>query len=72
LKLTATIKPNSKKNEVTWTGENTITIRVTVPPIEGKANEKVIELLSDFFRKPKRLISIVAGFKSKTKIIEID
>jgi uncharacterized protein YggU (UPF0235/DUF167 family) len=44
---------------------------VNVPPVEGKANEKVVELLSDFFKKPKRCVSIITGFRGKIKIIEI-
>jgi hypothetical protein len=47
-------------------------IRVTVPPIEGKANEKVIEILAEYFNKPKRSISIISGIKGRNKIIEVE
>jgi uncharacterized protein len=72
MKLTIKVKPNSKKNEVKRAEDGTLTIFVMAPPIEGKANEKLIELLSEYLKKPKRCISIVAGFKSKNKIVEID
>jgi uncharacterized protein (TIGR00251 family) len=72
MKLTVKVKPNSRKNEVKCAEDGTLTIFVTDPPREGKANEKLIELLAGYLEKPKRCISIVAGFKSKIKIVEID
>jgi uncharacterized protein len=72
MKFKVTVKPNAKKNEVTRCDDGMLVIRVSVPPIEGKANEKVIELLSDYFNKPKRSISIISGFKGKSKVIEVE
>ncbi len=72
MKFKITVKPNARKNEVIRAADGTFVIRVAVPPIEGKANEKVIEVLSDYFNKPKRSISIISGFKGKCKIIEIE
>jgi len=72
MKLSIKVKPNSRKNEVKRAEDGTLTIFVTDPPIEGKANEKLIELLSKYLKKPRRCVSIVAGFKSKNKIVEIE
>jgi uncharacterized protein len=72
MKLIVKVKPHSRKNEVKRLADGTITVFVTDPPVEGKANEKLIELLSEYLEKPKRCISIVAGFKRKNKIVEIE
>ena len=72
MKLKITVKPNARKNEVLRVDDGTLIIRVAVPPIEGKANDKVIEVLSDYLNKPKRSISIVSGFKGRNKIVEVD
>jgi uncharacterized protein (TIGR00251 family) len=72
MKLTVKVKPNARKNEVRRSEDGTLTIFVMDPPIEGKANSKIIELIAEHLKKPKRCISIVAGFKSKNKIIEIE
>lgn len=71
MKLEVRVKPNSKVKEVVKNDDGTLTVRVNARPIEGKANEQVIELLSEYLHKPKRAISIIAGSKGKTKIIEI-
>jgi uncharacterized protein (TIGR00251 family) len=72
MKLKITVKPNARKNEVTHTADGTLVIRVTVPPIEGKANEKIIEVLAEYLNKPRKSISIVSGFKGKHKIIDVE
>lgn len=46
-------------------------VYVNVPPVEGKANERVKELLADFFATKKKNITIIAGEKSSRKVIEI-
>jgi uncharacterized protein len=72
MKIKIIVKPNARKNEVIRSVDGTLVIRVAVPPIEGKANEEVIEVLSEYFNKPKRSISIISGFKGRNKIIEVD
>ncbi|MBI3194980.1 MAG: DUF167 domain-containing protein [Ignavibacteriae bacterium] len=72
MKISIKVKPNARKNEVTKTEDNLFLVSVNVPPADGKANEKVIELLSDYFDKPKRAIRIISGFSSKKKILEIE
>ena len=72
MKFKITVKPNARKNEVTRIADGTLVVHVAVPPIEGKANEKVIEVLSEYLKKPKRSISIVSGFRGRDKIIEIE
>lgn len=65
------VKPNSRKNEITEIGENYYEARVSVPPEKGKANRRVIELLSEYFRIPKSRITIIRGETGKEKVIEI-
>lgn len=72
MKLTVKVKPNSKRNEISIAEDGSLIISVSSPPREGRANEKVIELLAEYFKKPKRNISIIAGFKGKIKIVDIE
>ena len=71
MRITVSVKTNARKNEVEQTGEASYRISVTAPPVDGKANEKIIELLARHFGKPKRCISILRGESSKQKVIEI-
>jgi uncharacterized protein len=71
VKLTVTVKPNSRAVAVKETGPGQITVHVTAPPVDGKANDQLVEVLSDHFGKPKRCITILRGESSKHKIVEI-
>ncbi len=72
MKITVKVKPNAKKNEVKKIDENRYEIRVTVVPEKGKANKKVIELLSKELKVPKSKIKLIKGETSKEKIFEIE
>lgn len=66
------VVPRSSKNEVVeLMDDGTVRIHLTAPPIEGKANRLLIDFLAELFQvKPSR-IAIVAGEKSKDKIVSI-
>ena len=46
-------------------------VRLTSPPVEGKANKQLITFLSENFNIKKSEIKIVSGLKSREKLIEI-
>lgn len=48
-KLTLHIQPGAKKTEVAGEHGEALKIRLAAPPVEGKANQKLIAWLADFF-----------------------
>jgi len=71
VKFCVRVIPNSSKCEISGIIDESIKIKLDVPPIEGKANDKCIKFLSKLLDLPKSSIKIVLGEKSKSKIIEI-
>jgi len=65
------VTTNSKKPLVIPIGENRFKIKVDAPAVEGKANDRLIEILSDYFKKRKSDIVIIKGIHSKEKLIQI-
>ncbi len=61
----------AKKEDVRKVSENSYRIKVSMPPEKGKANKRVIELLSEKFGVKKQNIKIVSGETSSRKILEI-
>jgi uncharacterized protein (TIGR00251 family) len=72
MKISIMVKPNSRKEEVIAAAEGEYTVRVSAPPVEGKANERVIELLAKHFGVPKSRVTILRGASGRRKIVEID
>jgi uncharacterized protein (TIGR00251 family) len=52
-------------------GELYLTLYVTAPPADGKANVAVIALLSEQLGIPKRLIRIQKGVRQRRKIVSL-
>ncbi len=64
------ISPNASKNEVIKTSES-VKVKITAPPVDGKANKCLIEYLSKLLRVPKTSIVILRGETSKDKTLLI-
>ena len=71
MKISVKVKPNARKNEVKQIDARSFIVSVTAPPVEGKANEKVVEVLAEYFGKSKKCITILRGTVGKMKIVEI-
>jgi len=65
------IQPRARKNAITGTVGNAVKLAVTAPPVEGKANQAVIEFFADFFEIPRTSVSIASGETSRNKVIRI-
>lgn len=72
MKIKVQVKTRSKNEGVEQLSDNEFIVRVNTPPVDGKANSRVIELLAIFFTLPKSKISLQKGQKSKKKIFCIE
>lgn len=63
--------PNSKKLSIEKLSETSYRIKLNAPSKKGKANEKLIEVLSKYFNVPKSSVTIATGNKSRNKTVEI-
>ncbi len=72
MKVNVTVKTNSKFEEVLEESKGSFIVRVSTPPVDGKANKQVIKLLSKFLKVPKSKIHLTKGHKSKIKVFEIE
>ncbi len=66
------VKPNSKQQKIEEQPDDTLTVYLKSPPVDGKANEELIKLLAEKFNVPKSHIKIKLGLSSRQKLIEID
>lgn len=66
------VTTRAAKNElVEIQDDGTIKIRIKAAPVDGKANQMIIEFLSDLLDVPKSNVEIVAGLSSKNKLVSI-
>jgi uncharacterized protein len=65
------VQPRASRNAIVGVMGDAIKLAITAPPVDGKANQAVIEYLSDLFRVPKSSIVIVSGETGRNKLIAI-
>ena len=70
--ITVRVIPRSAKAGAAGIRDGAYLIRLNAPPVEGAANEELIELLSDLLHVPRRNVTIVSGERSRTKRVRID
>lgn len=71
IKISLRVLPNASKCEISGIIESSLRVKLDVPPIDGKANEKCIKFLSKIFKVSKSSMQIVSGEKNKNKILYI-
>jgi UPF0235 protein MSMEG_3845 len=73
MKISVHIKPNSRhREEVVKNDDDTLTVYIKAPAIEGRANAAAIKLLAKHFKVAPSKVKLVRGATSKYKIFEID
>lgn len=63
--------PNSKQEEVIKKTEDSFEIRIKQKPVQGQANQAVINVLSLYFNVPDKRIKLVKGFRQRNKVFKI-
>jgi uncharacterized protein (TIGR00251 family) len=70
--LAIRVTPRAGKNQVAEIlSDGTVKIRLTAPPIEGKANEALIKFLAEVLDIPASNIEIIAGGGGRDKLVSI-
>lgn len=65
------IQPKSSRDEITGVHGDRLKIKLTAPPVDGKANAALIAFLATTLGISKSAISIVRGETSRQKRIRI-
>ena len=65
------VLPRSSKSEIIGVYDDLLKVKISSPPVDGKANENCIKYFSKLFKIPRSNISIVKGDRSKKKKLKI-
>jgi uncharacterized protein (TIGR00251 family) len=65
------VHPRARKNAITGIVGETLKLSLTAPPVEGKANQAVIEFFADLFAIPRSSVTITSGETSRNKMVRI-
>lgn len=69
------VHPRAKKTEITGIlgeGANAaLKVSLCAPPLDGRANEELIEFFAKLAGAPRSAVSVLAGAQSRTKVLRI-
>ena len=71
IRFSAIIQPRSSKNEVAGAYKDAFKIRLTSPPVGGKANKACLQFFAKWLGISPSKISIAQGISSKNKTIKV-
>jgi uncharacterized protein (TIGR00251 family) len=65
------VVPRASKDEIVGIHGDALKVRLTAPPVEGRANEALIAFLAKRLGVRKSQVEIVAGATSRRKMIRV-
>ena len=66
------VQPRARRDEIVGERAGAVLVRVTAPPVEGKANAALCRLLAKRLGLPRGKVAIVRGGSARDKLVEID
>jgi uncharacterized protein len=71
-RLSVRVQPRARRNEIGGERDGSLLVRVTAPPVEGKANDAVRRLIAKRLGIAPGRVSVVRGASSRDKLVEIE
>jgi uncharacterized protein len=69
--VTVHVQPGARRTEVVGRHGDALKVRVTAPPVDGRANQAVIALVATTLAVPPSSITLAAGTSSRRKVLRI-
>lgn len=70
--LSVRVQPRSRQNAIVGVRDNSLLLKVNAPPVDGAANDAVINLLAKVMHLPKSTFHVEQGTKSREKTIQVE
>ena len=71
VRLSVRLTPRASREEIAGFEGETLRVRVTAPPVEGRANGALVRLLAKRLGVPRGAVRVVTGQTSRSKVVAI-
>lgn len=65
------VKVRASQSRVLGIKANRLSVALAAPPVDGAANAALIETLAEHFDLPRRQVQLIAGERSRRKVVEL-
>jgi uncharacterized protein (TIGR00251 family) len=66
------VQPRARRTGICGLHGGALKLKVSAPPVDNAANQAILEYFSSALHLPKASLRIVAGHKSRDKVLAID
>jgi hypothetical protein len=66
------LQPRARANEIVGERDGVIVVRVTAPPVDGRANEALCRLIARRARVGVRRVAVVRGAGAREKVVRVE
>jgi uncharacterized protein (TIGR00251 family) len=70
--ITVRLQPRARRDEVVGERDGKVVIRVTAPPVDGKANEALCRLIAKAAGVAPSRVRIVRGHSAREKVVQVE
>ena len=63
--------PRARRTELGGVRDDALVVRLAAPPVEGAANEALVDYFAALLRLPRRAVRIVSGERGRRKRIAL-
>jgi len=67
--LSIRVVPRAAKDQIQGLQGSDLKIRLKAPPVDGKANDRLIKVLSDWLNIPMNQLQIARGHTGRSKVV---
>ena len=72
LRFAVRVQPRASRSAIEGVHGDALKVRLSAPPVDGAANEALVELLARALGISRRDVRVVAGATSRAKVIEVE
>lgn len=71
VRFSVRVQPRASSTEIVGIHGDALKIRLSAPPVDGAANDALVDFLASVFNVPRRDVRILAGESARSKVVEI-
>lgn len=72
IRLALRVQPGARRSALVGMYGDRLRVAVRAPPVDGKANAAVIELVASVLGLHRRAVQLLAGQSSRDKVLQVD
>jgi len=71
LSISVRVVPRASKTEVVGEFDSALRVKLAAPPVDGAANDELVEVLAKTFKVARGSVEIVRGSNSRSKQVKV-